>query len=399
MQINFDGDNNQSISIFLRSSRNRYRHLDVFRGLIIVIMALDHVSFFIIRVHASEFWGRPLPVYNSSIAFLSRTITHLCAPGFMFLMGASVVFLAESRKNFSWDDRKINVFILKRGCVLVVLELFVLNFAWLIGQHRGIIGSVAPPGGGTMPVIVIFGILSCLGCNLMLAGLLRHWSIRALFAVGLVSLLLSQLLTPLDADVNLLFSPIERLLFAAGRTHWLLVMYPILPWLTFVVWGIIFGKLLIGSEKLAMNSCAFSGVVFLVFFSVYRIALGFEAPKVHSANVFMDYLTVTKYSPSISFVVVTMGVNLLLLFGLWRFSHRMRLLSSVLEVYGRTSLFFYVTHVFLYLLIGTLTLGLRLDYPVAFFIWLVSVVALYPVCSWFNRVKMRSMPGSIIRFF
>lgn len=399
MGAKLDVKENRPISTSSMSARKRIQYLDAFRGLIMVIMAIYHVAYFIMRVHPSEFWGRPLPAYTSAISFLTRAITHVCAPGFMFIMGASVVFLAQSRQRSSWDDRRIRSFIVKRGCILIALEMFFLNFAWLIGDLRGITGSLASPGGGTMPGMVHFGILSCLGCNLMLAGLMRKWSPVLLFGISLVTLLSSQLITPPETDVNVLYSPILRVLFIAGKTQWLEVGYPILPWLTFVIWGIIFGRLLGHAEEKAMKACAVFGLVLLVFFVVYRVGFGYGDPHSLPGKSWIDYLNVTKYPPSTSFTAITMGINLLVLFAFWKLAHSMHFLSSVLGVYGRTPLFFYVLHILLYLLLGTFTLHISVGYTTSYLIWLISLAALYPVCLWFSKLKTKAPPEAIIRFF
>lgn len=147
-----------AIEALISLAWERIQDLDILRGLIMVLMAIDHVAYFIMRVHPSEYWGRPIPVYTAAVAFLTRAITHPCAPGFFFLMGTSVVLLAESRQRAGWDDRRIRSFLVKRGLILIGIELLFLNFAWLIGGLRGLAGSVESPGGDRIPGFVHFGI-------------------------------------------------------------------------------------------------------------------------------------------------------------------------------------------------------------------------------------------------
>lgn len=86
----------------------RIASLDAMRGLIMVMMAIDHARAFIAKNHPGEFWGRPLPDYGpDTLAFLTRLVTHLCAPGFLFLMGAGMAFFAASRASAGWSHAHI----------------------------------------------------------------------------------------------------------------------------------------------------------------------------------------------------------------------------------------------------------------------------------------------------
>ncbi len=232
-----------------RSSGSRFQPLDILRGLIMVIMAVDHVSFFIARVHFSEYWGVQLPLYTDALSFITRFITHQCAPGFFFLMGAGIVLLTASRKRKGWNERRITSFLSIRGSILIAVELLVLNFAWMIGGMRGVAGSAEPPGGGSDYTIFYFGILCCLGCNLILCGLLRNLEARILFGLSVITMIASQLLIPSAANADVLYNPLLRLLLIPGQTGLICVMYPIIPWLGVTMWGMIFGKLLLTDEK------------------------------------------------------------------------------------------------------------------------------------------------------
>ena len=80
------------------TTAQRFVSLDAHRGLIMVLMAIDHASYFIARVHSAEFWGMALPIYSSVFWFWTRWVTHLCAPGFFFLMGVGMIFFADARR-------------------------------------------------------------------------------------------------------------------------------------------------------------------------------------------------------------------------------------------------------------------------------------------------------------
>ncbi|MEJ2353685.1 MAG: hypothetical protein P8Y03_28225 [Anaerolineales bacterium] len=104
---------------------------DALRGLIIVLMALDHANIFIAHKHSSgEYWGGAFPVYNDALAFLTRFVTHFCAPGFFLLMGAGMALFAHSRQERGWTRAEIIRHFLIRGGALILLQLLVVNRAW-----------------------------------------------------------------------------------------------------------------------------------------------------------------------------------------------------------------------------------------------------------------------------
>src|SRR5512143_1856798 len=84
------------------TTAHRLAGMDAHRGLIMIFMAIDHASYFIARVHSAEFWGIALPVYPDALWFWTRWITHLCAPGFFFLMGIGMVLFADARRRAGW---------------------------------------------------------------------------------------------------------------------------------------------------------------------------------------------------------------------------------------------------------------------------------------------------------
>ena len=129
----------------LNLKTQRLLSLDALRGLVIVLMAVDHANYFVARMHPNgEFWGIPLPQYDSVLAFLTRFVTQFCAPGFFFLMGIGMVLFAESRKKQVWSESRILLHFITRGLLLVLLQFFVASAAWLLGPST----KLHPPGGG-----------------------------------------------------------------------------------------------------------------------------------------------------------------------------------------------------------------------------------------------------------
>ena len=112
--------------------------LDALRGLIMILMAIDHANFFVARLHPTgEFWGVPLPQYNNIAEFLTRLVTHICAPGFFFLMGVGMVLFAHSRRSLGWSERKIsqNLFLRALFCFFVNSFSRTLHGYWALSTH------------------------------------------------------------------------------------------------------------------------------------------------------------------------------------------------------------------------------------------------------------------------
>ena len=122
--------------------------LDAHRGFIMVLMAIDHASYFIARVHSAEFWGIALPVYPNGFWFLTRWITHLCAPGFFFLMGIGMILFADARRQAGWEEGRITRFFVIRGLLLIFLQLFVEDPAWILGDLSAGTGVMVYPRWG-----------------------------------------------------------------------------------------------------------------------------------------------------------------------------------------------------------------------------------------------------------
>ncbi|MBN1438049.1 MAG: DUF1624 domain-containing protein [Anaerolineales bacterium] len=141
----------------------RIRALDSRRGLMMILMALDHALFFIAKIHPLEYWGAPLPEYPDGVSFFVRLLSHLCAPGFFFLMGAGMAMFAESRRRQRWSGVRIARHLVLRGLLLIFLQLFVVNPAWFLETlgPTAILGNVGD-GAAWINLEVLFGLGGCL---------------------------------------------------------------------------------------------------------------------------------------------------------------------------------------------------------------------------------------------
>ena len=214
----------------------------------------------------------------------------------------------------------------------------------------------------------------------------------------------AELLTPDAGAWNQSFRPLTRLLLVPGGNPELWVNYPMLPWLEPVSFGILFGHWLVDNRRKAFGRALKLGLIFLFAFLVLRAmeGLGGSASGFRSrgGNTWIDFLNVVKYPPSITFELLTMGVNLIILrlFERASESENWRQIMRPLVVFGRVPLFFYLLHLFLYAGLGLWLMPEGVDILEMYPYWLLGLLILYPVCLWYGRLKRRRPARSVLRF-
>lgn len=369
------------------SRPNRVRSVDRLRGLIIALMALDHgSSFWSTARRQSEYWAVGFPRYTDDLEFVVRLVSHLCAPGFFLLMGASMALSARGKSGDA--RRQLDGFLLRRGALLVGLQFSVINAAWYLG------GAARPyvlhPGGGGS-VWVYFGVLAALGACMVLLVPLMRLSTRALLLGGAALVGGCFVLLP-DAAAAAALAPIwQRIGYVPGQTGMVLVRYPWLPWLGVSMWGVVLGRLLAEDADRAHRGSIVVGLVLLGGFVALRLLDAPLDPNPRQAG-WVGVFNVTKYPPSPAFLMLTVGANLALL-GLLSGAARRR---DPLTTLGRAALFFYVVH--LYLLGGVGHLLPRLSAPETVLAWLVALVPLWALSRWWGPFKASRPPGSPLRY-
>ena len=365
----------------------RLAPIDALRGLIMVLMALDHANYFVAQQHSpGEYWGGAFPAYHDALAFLTRLVTHLSAPGFFFLMGVGMGLFADSRRKRGWSKWAITRHFLVRGGLLIVLQLLVVNRAW----------ELSPGGWG---VDIYIGVLFALGGTMMLAGTLLLWlGPRVLLALTGVLVVGTELLTPAPSLWNQAFYPLSRLLLVPGGNPELWVTYPVLPWLELVCLGLVFAHWLGGDPRTAFRRALGLGAGGILAFLGLRSLGGFGNIRPRGGNTWIDYLNVVKYPPSITFNLMAMGVNLVIVGLFGRAGERLERCLRPLVAFGRVPLFFYLAHLFLYLGLGLWLTPQGTSIPVMGPIWLLGLLILYPLCLWYGRLKDRQAPNSILHF-
>lgn len=372
---------------------SRLLAVDGLRGLIMIFMAVDHASFFVAKIHPSDWWGVPLPRYPGALAFFTRFVSHPCAPGFFLLLGLSMFFFAESRRRLGWPEWRIRRYFLWRGLILIVFQLFVENPAWLLGP------SEANVPGSPGPIWIYLGVLYALGLSMILGSFLLRLPAWILTGAGLAAILATQLLTPGAESSSRLFHPFLRAVLIPGQTGFLLVKYPVLPWLGVALLGMALGMMMARDRERAYRRILLLAAGALSLFPIVRL-IGWPLGDFHApaGSGWIAFLNLTKYPPSLAFLLITLGADLLLLALLSRNDEVLARWGKPLLVFGRTALFFYVVHLYLFGLAGlAFPQGTSLGWM--YLIWSAGLVLLYSLCSWYGRFKARKAPDSIWRFF
>lgn len=369
--------------------------VDMLRGAIMIVMALDHTRDFFTnaRIDPTNLDQTNVPL------FWTRWVTHFCAPNFVFLAGASA-FLYGVRVG---SRGALSRHLLMRGLWLVFLELTVVRFGLLFNLNYN---------------ILIFQVIWVIGVSMVaLAGLvwLPRWLVLGL---GLAMIAGHNVLDGTGAEDLGVWAPLWRVLHEQGAVrfdanHMLFVAYPLVPWVGVMAAGFGFGPLLMEADParrhrrlLALGFALCAAFVVLRALNVYGDPRPWQ-PRGSPLWTFLAFVNGSKYPPSLLFLLMTIGPALAVLPMLERLRGPV---ATVLVTFGRVPLFFYIAHFYLihtaaavaavarYGLDGAMKLAgspfdLPAEYgyslPVNYLIWLGVVATLYVPCRWFARLKQR----------
>ncbi|MGV3541498.1 MAG: DUF1624 domain-containing protein [Rufibacter sp.] len=385
----------EHIPLPLATRQHRVSSIDVVRGLAIVIMALDHARDLL---HTTALVEDPLSFDTTTPAlFLTRWVTHFCAPTFVFLAGTSAYLALKSHG----DVGQAQKFLLSRGLWLMVLEVTVISFAiWFDIQFR------------TMMLQVIFAI----GFGFVVLGLLLRLPSRVIGGIGLVIILLHNLLPQIGPAETQAGKFLYSLLFRQGFFPFasgpaVLVAYPLIPWLGILLLGSGFGEVFQKEAANRRKILLVTGFLVLVTFVVLRYFHLYGDPSPWSPQstpvfTFLSFLNVTKYAPSLQYILLFLGIMFLLL-GLLNLANNP--VTRFFSTFGRVPLFFYILHWYLIhtaMLVMVLLQGVQwqdlpfgvfefgrpktgvgLELPYLYLFWVGLVLFLYPACRWYSRYK------------
>lgn len=367
--------------------------IDRLRGLVIMLMALDHVRDFF---DADSLRFRPTDLSHTYPAlFFTRIATHLCAPTFVMLAGVSAYL-----HGVKLADRGAQAkFLASRGLWLILLDAFLISPVW-----TGTFGRIE------------LGVLWAIGCGMIVLAAMVFAPARAAPPLGLVLVAGHNAFDGLHAAGLGALEPAWRLLHEPGPLPFGVpghVVYPAAPWVGAMLIGYGLGPLFVGGAQPRERLFPKLGVATLALFALLRFFNVYGDPKAYEPQASalysaMAFLNVTKYPPSLLYFLLTLGVAFLLL---WALERRDGALSRLFDTFGRAPLFFYIAHLYAALLgaaalaylrgfslnrIGAFVASGEIppDFGVglagAYLVWILLLALLYPVCRWFGQMKRSS---------
>lgn len=398
--------------------RKRVDSVDLLRGIVMIVMMLDHTRDF---VHNAALQFDPLdPTRTNVILFFTRFITHFCAPTFVFLAGTGA-YLQFSRGK---SKRELSRFLITRGFWLIVLEITLVRL--------GVSFNVDTQLFGFFQVIWVIGV-----SMIILAGLI-YLPLSAIAAFGLGMIFLHNFLDWIPAlrvagfrGPGTSVSWLDKLLIllhqpgffpvAGPNSPLLFVLYPLIPWIGVMAVGYAFGSLYQMDAARRRRLLFMIGGSAIALFVILRAINVYGDPQPWSSQknlvyTVLSFLNTQKYPPSLLFLLMTLGPAILslALFESINVSQSIKgivgKVREALVTFGRVPLFFYllqwpVAHglsVLLHLAFGKpvkwLFLmplgappesGIGFNLAVVYLVWLAGVLLLYPLCRWFAGVKQR----------
>lgn len=380
-------------------AKHRITSIDLLRGLVMLIMAVDHVRDALHKGHPSP---TDLNV-TTPILFFTRFITHFCAPTFVFLSGISA-FLSSAKRSRAGEA----LFLVKRGAWLLLIEVVVISFAITLNPHYD---------------LLIFQVIWAIGGSMILLGLLiRLKASPAVIGVIGVIIFLGHNIFDIIKPGAMAGTAVWQLLISGsgwdgvitlGGNHFINVPYPLLPWAGVMLMGYAIGPMYApGWDALRRRRLLlYTGVALLAFFFIFR-AFNIYGDPAHwhvqktTVMTVIAFLNLTKYPCSLLYLCMTLGVSLVILSRTEQVKNRF---TSLLTVYGSVPFFYYVCH---WYLIQTITICLffamgytshqiitpqnpflfappdfGLSLAGVYAVWLAVIAILYRPCKWFSHYK------------
>ena len=391
----------------LTPAKTSYRidSIDLLRGLVMVIMALDHTRDYF---HTEGMTGNPLVLQTTTpLLYFTRWVTHFCAPIFVFLAGTSGYF-QSLRKSKS----ELCGFLIKRGLWLLFVEVFIMAFAFTFDVHYSLIGLQT---------------IWSIGISMIILGLVIWLPFSAILVLGSVIVLGHNILdfnegTPFTYKspgwwYDLLHHP--NFYNNVWDGHNVLILYPFLPWAGLMMLGYCFGKLFLKFEGAGRKKMLiWLGLGIILFFAVLRWTNKYGNPpfgnwstQKNGLYTFLSFMDVQKYPPSLLFMCATIGPAMLFL----AFAGNAKnAFTRFITVFGRVPFFYYIIHffwihilsaIFFFMRGHTWAEGIHKDVQgflpnfvnagegyslgVVYLVWIFVIVSLYPLCKWFSEYKLK----------
>lgn len=375
-------------------TKPRIQSIDLLKGLVMVIMALDHVRDYF--HYSAFFFDATDPEQTTWPIFITRFITHFCAPAFSFLAGTSV-FMIGKRKL----PAELSSFLFKRGLWLVFVEIIIINFGWKFDINFTHIG---------LQTIWSLGI-----SMIVLAGLI-YLPKKIILAISIVIIFGHNLLDNIHFEGSYLWSILhEYKQFEFIEGHKVLFAYSLLPWIAVMSLGYCFGSLYDSSfevkkRKRILNNLGIGSLVlFLILIAINKYGNPVQWTNYGiTSKTLMSIFDINKYPPSLLYLLITLGGTFLFL------ANAEKLKGKVVDffcVFGRVPFFYYILHIYLIHLIAVFAAeftgfgwqvmvsmptfatrvealkGYGFNLITVYVVWIIVILLLYPLCKKFDNYK------------
>jgi uncharacterized membrane protein len=358
----------------------RLPFIDFARGVVMIIMAWDHVSGFWHQLHhgGEGILGR-MPAFASLTWFLERFVSHWCAPTFIFLSGTALALSTIRRLSRGASQVEVTLHLIKRGLVLLLFEALIVSPAF------------------SLPWLY-FGVIACIGVCLIIFSVCRRLPFTVILTLSLIIVLnhgfLSLDFIPNDTPLGWFV----RVILHEPNFDWYpyFGLYPLIPWIGVMGLGWCFGMFLweSGGEKILKHKAPLIGAGFaaIALFFVVRWLNGYGNLLRRWGNTAIDWLYVSKYPPSIAFLLWALGgMCVFLAIGLYLQERPDydKGVTGIVFAFGRNPLFFYLVHLWLFRmrLPGPYQPPFYLQMLQTFLFWLVGLVVLWQLCIRYERLK------------
>ena len=375
-------------------TKPRIQSIDLLKGLVMVIMALDHVRDYF--HYSAFFFDATDPEQTTWPIFITRFITHFCAPAFSFLAGTSV-FMIGKRKL----PAELSSFLFKRGLWLVFVEIIIINFGWKFDINFTHIG---------LQTIWSLGI-----SMIVLAGLI-YLPKKIILAISIVIIFGHNLLDNIHFEGSYFWSILhEYKQFEFIEGHKVLFAYSLLPWIAVMSLGYCFGSLYDSSfevkkRKRILNNLGIGSLVlFLILIAINKYGNPVQWTNYGiTSKTLMSIFDINKYPPSLLYLLITLGGTFLFL------ANAEKLKGKVVDffcVFGRVPFFYYILHIYLIHLIAVFAAeftgfgwqvmvsmptfatrvealkGYGFNLITVYVVWIIVILLLYPLCKKFDNYK------------
>jgi uncharacterized membrane protein len=383
----------------------RIESIDLLRGMVMIFMALDHVRDYF---HYDAFFFDPTDLSQTNVAlFVTRFITHYCAPVFVFLAGTSAFFVGQKR-----NKKELSIWLLKRGFWLIFVEITIMKFGWNFNLNY---------------TMTVFQVIWALGASMVFLAAFIHVPKKLIIVISLIAIFYHNML---DGFMPESWKGLWTLLHVQGPIvtgfTTIFVAYPLIPWIFVMPLGYHFGLLYQQDFKQEvrikwLRYIGFTAILLFIvirYFNVYGDPNMWEQQKSFAFTV-LSFINFAKYPPSLLYLLVTLGPTILLLSFVENWKGK--LYNAVVTI-GRVPMFFYIVHIYVIHLLAlvavtlselspklmiidvfvTRTPGLKgygFSLWVVYVVWFLLLLGLYPISKWYWHYKSNNRDKWWLSYF